>query len=470
MFSSGSNFYSFFDWLHQNIYFIDILFSWCILVYFFTKKDFLKILKVFVVAFCAILIVPAFDLLYNFGNTFNISYIYERHLSAGTLIERFFTFGGSFENGGISLGLKIAAFVLISFIFYYTFLKTKSFLKSLLCSIFAYIILFCNAIIPFFISYNKENFDQNFSLFFYILFLVQVSVILYILKKETFLIIVKDFRLIRIFNYIVIFFFGAIIFDRTNAYSFFEDTKSLALMLISFLFAAFFATINNNINDIDIDKISNKEREYIKKNVNISEYQKASVIFFVLSTATSFFVGFWFTYIISLLMLLYFVYSTKPFRFRNNLFFSKTVLAFNFLITMVAGNYFVEGKIFFSYPLFIILFLIFWGYLNFIDLKDYEGDRKNGVKNVVTVFGLSRSKKIIASFFVISFLLSNILIFNLIFLILSIVFSVMQWIFVNKKIYKEAPVFINYMFFLILFIVFYVFFSDITFEYFYWNI
>ncbi|RLF39716.1 MAG: hypothetical protein DRN00_01195, partial [Thermoplasmata archaeon] len=107
-------------------------------------------------------------------------------------------------------------------------------------------------------------------------------------------------------------------------------------------------------------------------------------------------------------------------------------------------------------PSKIILFVlvVFTACTNFVDIKDYEGDRKAGIKTLPTILNLKRSKVIISLFFVIGYLALAISMMDIHFLVGSIIFSLLVSFAINRKNYEEKYVFIVYLSSLVLFIIY----------------
>ncbi len=100
----------------------------------------------------------------------------------------------------------------------------------------------------------------------------------------------------------------------------------------------------------------------------------------------------------------YFLYSMPPLQLKRVTFFSKLLISLNSLILVLLGQLFHSGD--FGLPLNIIIFFFVCvtATLNFIDLKDYEGDKNAGIKTLPVALGLDRSKKVIGLFFFISYM------------------------------------------------------------------
>jgi len=97
------------------------------------------------------------------------------------------------------------------------------------------------------------------------------------------------------------------------------------------------------------------------------------------------------------------------------------------------------------YPIFLIGFTLT---INFIDIKDYRGDKKLGIKTLPVLMGPKKSKLLIGLFF----FLGYVFIFYITQLILFIILAFLQFYLINKKSYKEKYIFIVYLLSLVVFI------------------
>ena len=125
----------------------------------------------------------------------------------------------------------------------------------------------------------------------------------------------------------------------------------------------------------------------------------------------------------------------------------------NSFVMMLAGYLFIYSsepeRAFFAmtnFPKSIIYYILFsFLALNFIDIKDYKGDKKAGIKTIPTIFGEKLGKQIIGLFFIINYLLLYFLFtFEFYFLIMFLFLGFLQYYFINKKKYDERYIFIIY--------------------------
>jgi 4-hydroxybenzoate polyprenyltransferase len=142
----------------------------------------------------------------------------------------------------------------------------------------------------------------------------------------------------------------------------------------------------------------------------------------------------------------YFLYSIPPLRFKRIPFFSKGIISLNCIAMMLAG-YTFAGKELRTFPVNIILFVLifFTACINFIDIKDYEGDKAEGIKTLPVLLGLKWSKRVIGFFFIIAYALFPYLIGPRSVFPVSILFGVAIFFAINAKQYKERIIFLLYL-------------------------
>ncbi|HEC94350.1 MAG TPA: hypothetical protein ENI45_00100, partial [Thermoplasmatales archaeon] len=160
-------------------------------------------------------------------------------------------------------------------------------------------------------------------------------------------------------------------------------------------------------------------------------------------------------FLILLYMGNYFLYSAPPLRFKRIPFFSKLFLSLNSLMLVILGYYFVTG--FTSlFPVEVILFFVV-GYtaaVNFIDLKDYEGDREAGIKTIPTILGLRKGKLVIGSFFPILYTVAILYLKNNLLIPVAAGAGILQFLLINRRNYDERLVFVVYLLSLLFFIIY----------------
>ncbi|MBL7912564.1 MAG: UbiA prenyltransferase family protein [Bacteroidia bacterium] len=282
-----------------------------------------------------------------------------------------------------------------------------------------------------------------------IITIVILPLLFFILQKNLLYVIVNDIRLGRILHYVALMVFGASLFYKT---SYAYDKISLDTLLLFFLFtvtlvyAAVFAIVTNNIEDIDADKITNPHRPLVKNIVQQQPYFLAGVTCLVVALLTAILVDVVLFTSILLISVGYYIYSCRPFRLKRIPFLSKFIIGLNSLIVAM-GAFCLAGGTLTDFPLLWLIFILFPLSLsaNFVDLKDIEGDRQTGIKTLPVFFGEKRALIIISVSTFITYIFAAVIL-NIFWVYPLVILSALLHIwFLFKKPYKEAPVFFVFL-------------------------
>lgn len=228
-------------------------------------------------------------------------------------------------------------------------------------------------------------------------------------------------------------------------------------LTVSFLIYAFFlsyAALSNDVSDINIDKITNPHRPYVKgilkkkEMVRLQRIVLGAIIVLVLiidsapillMTAVN--VG---------LSLMYSVLRLRKFLFSHLIAAAgeATVVLYGFFAQEPYGAKFSSEV----WRLFFAIFVFLAFFLPVKELKDFEGDKKDGVKNFLTVFGWRKGKIITAISVFFSFILFSTLIGNQPFIFLSLIFAGLGACFViyYERVGERAS-YINFLAFIMLY-------------------
>lgn len=442
---------------HYTSFSIALAMSLIILFAIITKAEVVKIAKVILPSFIILVSVPLFDLIINSGNLHYTEIWQPGYMIPGIhddIVIRFFTFFGDFKKFGITPGmrLEIALVLLFSFIFFR--LKNLPIFKCFVSTILTYFIIFLFLSTPFIIKCIFDLIKIAYSLSdslifnFYVLIIFITGVWLtYLTNGEYFVIIINDIRPFRLIHFELMYLLGLIVGSKFVVFNFdYLNIFNFVFTLISIAFAWLFSVLTNNIEDYNIDKISNQGRPLINSNMNVQMYKKLSWAFLLASIFFAIIVNFRTAFIITLFIGNYFLYSIPPFRFKRIPFFSKLFISLNSILLVILGFLQVTNSLQkFPKPLFYIFLLGFTAAINFIDLKDFEGDKQSGIKTLPVLFGLKKAKVVIGIFFIICYL-SIYQIIRDIHLIIPLFFiGILQFYLINKKKYNEKYVFLTYL-------------------------
>ena len=471
--------------IHYTYFYFSIIFSIVIFLKLFTKitlnDSFLLGLRVFPIVWLP----PIIDLLITNGKGWKMAYLF---VSPTILIKDFFTFFGEFKSAGSTPGMRIEIFIVLLLTYLFVFYKTSSKIKATLGTLYSYIILFIHLSFPSFLMpfykdvfsntflfldkiYTKSLFEsqqmfgptitsqdyimvleQSFNVFisriFWIVIFFQLLIILFLYSKKTFFAWIKNSRWERILYYFAIAILGiGIYLQTTNTILIFNFTNILALIVFFILIATNFwlAVIINDFADVDIDTVSNSNRPLIAKDISEKEL-------IVIGSILGIFIlcGLLLLNYLTLIFLLffqfnYFVYSSQPLHLKNNFLTASAILGLNALLIAMSAFFLVSpDQHLAAFPIKFI-WLIFIGFFlisNIKDIKDYAGDKIAKIYTLPVLLGEAKSKIAISLSCSIFLIIFPIFIKKDSILMISTISSILLIYFINKKSYKEYPIFL----------------------------
>ena len=475
------------DLTGNTFWYISLALMILIALHLLTRENIVKVSKLVFPGFLILLVVPLVDLLLSNGKGFNQSYWipgYHDYLSKAWLhysgplwqlvglILRWLTGGGPYGeiSGGATPGMRTEVALVLIGIGIYVYVKRRSASKAILSAFIIYSIIFWWGALP---TYGGKLFADLLGIkvevapfagtpmpitilrFLLIPTTIVGALTLYFYNKTYFKELIKDLRPFRTAHYALMLVLG--IATATNLWgkSIPLTEKNIFILIytpLAFLFAGIFSIITNNLSDYEIDKVDHPNRPHVTGIIEEKHYKLLAGLSFVLAILYSAVLDFVVLYLTLLFIANYFIYSVPPLRLKRIPFFSKFFLALNALLLVILGYYLVTGET--DLPWQVVLFIIisFTACINFIDIKNYSGDEKAGIKTLPVLLGLKKSKILIGAFFLVSYTTLGILIRNL--LIPSILFGVLIFLLINKKKYNEKLVFAAYLLSLLLFILY----------------
>jgi len=439
--------------LHFGLWFTAAFSGVILITCLITKREILKVSKVVLAFSPVILLPPVVDLLLSGGKGYPMSYILVRNFN--DIWQSYIGFGGNLPPHGMTPGIKVEVAIILALLLIYVLFKTRKIVHSLILVLSVYTYLFLLGILPFILLagvryldiplYDKVSTITSFlfsiTLSFVLIWLVQYD-------KKKILIFLKDIRPFRVIHYILLVALGIALYNRQveveiiNSHNIFK----FYLIPVSIVLVAVFAIVTNNIEDIEIDKISNKDRPLVKDEINKKNYLKAANLSLALALITSLMAGVNCFYFISLIMLGYYLYSMPPFKLKRIPVLSKAIIGLNSGFMALLGYTAFGGNVI-DFPMKYMFFILIPLSLsaNFIDIKDYEGDKYVGIKTMPVLFG-NKVAKILISIFTLFAYLTAFLILKLDWLIYPIsILCMLHIYFLNRKNYNEKPVFVAYL-------------------------
>lgn len=494
----GDYFFSLERFVQEPLYFFSVFFSFSILTYFFTKASFKDIFPFIVKVLLFVLVIPLIDLVFSGKITDATQYVY---VGTSDFLKTYLSLMIPSKVHGITIGQQIGSLLIFASISFFVYKKTSSIFKSLLSMICSYTILFFYAILPSIITlFNNKPFvsdpiihnsahsleseiyvfilkqswlmhiAENSNLListvdslheiamaylFWILIFIQVLIIFFIANKRLWNVLIKNLPLTRIAYWFIIAAIGIIINQKLFGYLNLQNPinfMALTVFLLLIIANIWLAVLINDPEDVEIDKISNPNRPLVKKEVTEQEWRSMQIIslfliafgIMTLNRATGFFLIF--------AQAAYYIYSARPLRLKKHFLSSSIIIGFASVFIAMAGFFLVSPDLHFSsFPVKAILFIgISYAFLsNLKDIKDFEGDSKESIRTVPVVFGLEKSKYIIATLY--SFIILAIPFVLQIYSIFPVAICVSLFIFYLfiKKEYQEKYIFLAFFLYVV---------------------
>lgn len=426
---------------------------------------------------------PIFDLFASFGQGFNMAYIFS---NAKDLFLSFLTFFYKGDNSGITFGIRLELFVLFISMFLFNFVYTKKIWKAILSSVLVYASIFILLSIPSIpyifsmenpsISIVKDvmsskivlnNLNPNYTASIEALFDIGfnkllgqiftiISLFVFILisiknYKNIFIEVFKNFRIERVFHYSFLILFGFFFSISNSGSSFlgnYINIISLVSLILSFSMSWITAVCINDLEDIEIDKISNKERPLVTGSLGSDDLKNIFKISFIFSILLAYFISGYSLFFVVLFSGLYYIYSAKSLKLKrffpvNSMLIGLACLSAFYAGFLLSADYRYITDLPLSFAVSIFIFFTLGSFIK--DLKDIEGDKKEGIKTMALILGEKRAKLTFSLFFVISFFIVSFLLKSPFLVFLSILLSFPAYKSINRENFKESWFFIIYL-------------------------
>lgn len=222
-------------------------------------------------------------------------------------------------------------------------------------------------------------------------------------KIKHHIIFAKPFAFLGIF---IIFICASIIAIKTSK----NINYSLIKILLGALSAGFLASAShalNNIFDLEIDKINKPFRALPSKKISLREAWIFTILLYALSFLLSLYVKTELFFIILIIAVFSFIYSSPPFRTKRIAILGNITIAIPRGLLIILAGWSVIKSIFEITPWYIgsisMLFLI--GAISTKDFKDIRGDKLNNCNTLPVKYGIKKTIKLISPFFIFPFLL-----------------------------------------------------------------
>jgi 4-hydroxybenzoate polyprenyltransferase len=457
--------------INYSLFYIALALALLLFFYWLAREELLKIFKVLVPAFLIVVSVPLLDVALSGGSGYTLSFLIpELH---GDLFMRFITFFGPLGEIGVSPGMRIEIAVAIIAAFLYVREKRNSILLAFAGVAGTYLIIFIFIAFPYLLSflgvwsYQSPAAAALASDFFLLICGIELLTIARITRRELFFALLRDIRPERVAHYSLMMLLGFSLAYRADLPLDPQTIFSVLFSLLAIVSAWLFSVMTNNLADVDIDRVSSPERPLIRGAVEPKEYKTAGFVVLAAALIGAAAAGFGAFLVIAFFIANYFVYSMPPLRLKRVPYLSKLAILFNSLALGLLGfgladpaqlqvlvaqrSQFPASLPPLSLALWIAFFLLVLLSINFIDLKDYEGDKRAGVKTLPVLLGMRTSQHL----FGVSFFLSNLavgLYFGGVMLYGAALVGAAQYVLITSTPYRERPVFWLYIASLVLFL------------------
>ncbi len=397
----------------------------------------------------------------------NISYL---NLTSWSSMRELLLFGSEINNGLLVIYVII---LLIGILIIENSKKDK--FKSSIFGLFGALLSFVSFLVIF-SQYNITGirgtapslvaYHRHLGTLFLILLIqlfVVVTIFMFIWKREMLKNYFSNMKVLRSLHFVFMTAVGFIVLSQLNGYIFeVTDPINITFFVLPSLCMVLtwqFTAMVNDIYDIEIDRFAHPDRPLVTGEICLSTYRNTAIVFAVLSFLISLYLGLLLTLLNLTFIVAALMYSINPIRFKERVYGYvcvgyASIVAFHFgvyshilwTLSIEEGRWFLFDSIpifsdVISISLVIFVALSLSPYIN--ALSDYEGDKEFGVKNIYTIYGREKGKKIVTVLIVFLFLSPLFLFPNLFDLIIFIPFSLISAY--TYYVYEDhRPIFILY--------------------------
>lgn len=395
-----------------------------IILRFITREKASSIMKVLVVLFALLLVVPIIDFFAYGGRGAQIIYLSG---DASQMAGNFLTY----YSTGATVGQRVEGLAFGLLLLLYLFTKTKSAPKVLAGLFLAYCMLFVFAALSPIalglsnllfgspaqvgvslqsVGYEKGLYVSYISglltvLLSSLLIALEAAILLAICSQQKFLLLLRAIRLVRSAHYMLLAIFGVLLgVSATQSWRFgFYNFFSFGYVVAVF-FAHQFACLINDFFDRDLHvRVKSKQSEGDWHTIKL-----VSLAYLILALATAYPSGYESTVFLICTAVLAFLYSAPPVRLKRFPIVASATLALLALLVVLGGfAVFAKDRVVELFPqqIAVAILLVYTLGTNYKDLKGIELDKKDKVYTIPVLLGEKKGKIIVGVMTVLSFLL-----------------------------------------------------------------
>ena len=309
----------------------------------------------------------------------------------------FFTL--AFWQGDASLGISLEIFLGLLFVSGYVFYITKNWIKSFFTFFILDLFLVILSTPELFFGHGRDDyyFNNFLPLYYFLPFIMFAGSFLFIYDKNKFWAILRNTRPVRTSVFLIAVFLGGWARYLTTG---FVDLFTLTLGSSVVFFIWQVSVIVNDIYDIDIDRLHNVKRPLVCQAVTIAEYKFLASLLSFLALSAGLVIS-WKVFLLTVFVLgLALAYSLPPIRLRKN-FLGHALIGVSLFAAYLMGIFSSAYTYVFKNNVLILGVLISlfgMGLTLAKDIKDIDGDKKEGVINMFTLFGKKNGKRVTSGF------------------------------------------------------------------------
>ncbi len=390
------------------------------------------------------------------------------------LLIRFLTYFGSVDKVGILYGTRLELTLILVFVFFYLYLKKHKISIAFFASFLVYLVFFVICSLPSFLAipillsqglaFNEIGradvaglFISPFSFFggnyhgfeaalfyktglIYNLILVFLLGIFQFLKdKQQLIALFKNIRLPQsVFTAILLLsgMIAAYFYYPSNLTFDFFSVLVLANLILAIFFAWQFSVVINDIEDLEIDKVSNQKRPLVQNIFTISDFKNYGSVFLLLAYLLALTVGLKYFLIILLYTLLTWIYSKPPFKIKRIPILASMLSAWAILLVFLLGWILVadnQALKFFPYRIVSFLFLVATFTIPLKDLKDVVGDKGSRIYTLPVLLGKEKTCQFVSWVLLLAYLISPFIFQKQELFWVAMILGLVNFIFLNKK-------------------------------------
>lgn len=433
----------FYEIVHYFLFFFLTYSVFTLFLGYFLKIEMKKISNIALFGFLIILLPPIIDYFFC-GRDCWRTYEFE---GTQALLVSAFTFFGQNVSVGATVGVKMEIILALILIFTYAHIKTEKILKAGVIVVISYAIFFLLAFLPTFAvtlinAFEKRTFvvsaDDIFqylesknnvffphvinaqaainikmSLIICFLLLVLIGLYLILNQRQKLFAFLRNARypqLLVHWGLIVIGMGLAWLYTKTKIEINIFNLLAFALFETAIACAWLASVVFNDIADENTDKITpNKIRPLITGAINRKEFLNIGLVLLIASFSITALISLKAALFLAVYQAVAWIYSVGPLRLKRLPFVSTFLSSVALLLILFSGYVSISPEQNLQglpLPIIAMLIIVFTLSLPVKDLKDIEGDKKEGVYTIPVLFGKHWGKIIIGTGIFISFLLS----------------------------------------------------------------